>query len=160
MKDEETVKCEHGMDVFEVSPPAPPRPHSHHHNHSPNHANFPLPPPSCSIPSGWLHHALLAGGVVGSSVAVLANDAPHPTNPPTLTTLCTHTNTHLCRPTAASMPGPLWLTFHRGGCPATPSSSHMLLAAGSPAGTHRPPTFALAGTPLNLSHTHKYTHEH
>lgn len=65
MKDEETVKCEHGMDVFEVSPPAPPRPHSHHHNHSPNHANFPLPPPSCSIPSGWLHHALLAGGLSG-----------------------------------------------------------------------------------------------
>lgn len=26
MKDEETVKCEHGMDVFEVSPPAPPTP--------------------------------------------------------------------------------------------------------------------------------------
>lgn len=92
LKDKETMKCEHRRDVFEVTPtsPAPtatttttttttttsaqPLP-------SPYQLPFPIPPSfPPSIPSGWLHHALLARGVVESSVAVLANDAPLPTH--------------------------------------------------------------------------------
>lgn len=85
LKDKETMKCEHRRDVFEVTPtsPAPtttsttttsaqPLP-------NPYQLPFPIPPPSL-YPIWLAPPRSLGRGVVESSVAVLANDAPLPTH--------------------------------------------------------------------------------
>lgn len=70
-----------------------------------------------------------------------------PSHPLTHTLIFAHIHPSLHRPTAALIVGPPWpLTGEK--AQPTPSSSHMLLAAGSPAGTPRPPTFCLAALPL------------
>lgn len=66
LKDKETIKCEHGRDMFEVTPSSPARTTTATSTQPlPDPYQLPSPPPSFSpsIPSGWLHHALLAGGL-------------------------------------------------------------------------------------------------
>ena len=66
LKDKETIKCEHGRDMFEVTPSSPARTTTTTSTQPlPDPYQLPSPPPSFSpsIPSGWLHHALLAGGL-------------------------------------------------------------------------------------------------
>lgn len=85
LKDKETMKCEHRRDVFEVTPTSPAHTTTTTTTTStqplpdPYQLPFPLPPPSFppSLYPIWLAppHSL-GRGVVESSVAVLANDAP------------------------------------------------------------------------------------
>uniref|UniRef100_A0A3B4VF83 Zinc finger and BTB domain containing 4 n=1 Tax=Seriola dumerili TaxID=41447 RepID=A0A3B4VF83_SERDU len=117
------MKCEHGRDVFEVtptspcSPPQPPLPPPL--NHSPTHTNFLSPYLLPSFPPSlypiWLAPLRSLGrGVVESSVAVLANDAPPPPHPPThtLTLIRTHTpsssQTNCCSDSWAPLAAPPW----------------------------------------------------
>lgn len=109
LKDKETMKCEHGRDVFEVTPTPPTTTTTTTTSAQPlpePHTDFPhlLPP---SIPSGWLHHALLDRGVVESSVAVLANDAP-PTHPPTHTPTPSSSQANCCSDSWGPLAAPHW----------------------------------------------------
>lgn len=158
LKDKETMKCEHGRDVFEVTPTPPSSHHHHYHLHSTT-PQLPLPPTSL-YPIWPAPPRSFGRGVVESSVAFLANDAPLPTHAHTHihTSSCEHIHSPLQRPTAAPIAGPLWLPLTGEKAQPTPSSSHMLHAAGSPAGKPRPPTFCVPGTPLNppSQKTHTY----
>lgn len=94
LKDKETIKCEHGRDMFEVTPQLP---RSHYHSHL--HSTTPRPIPASltsslllSLYPIWLAPPRSLGrGVVESSVAAFANDAP----PLPLTPTHTHTHPHI-----------------------------------------------------------------
>ncbi|KAI4808407.1 hypothetical protein KUCAC02_000469 [Chaenocephalus aceratus] len=81
------MKCEHGRDVFEVTPTPPSSHHHHYHLHSTT-PQLPLPPTSL-YPIWPAPPRSFGRGVVESSVAFLANDAPLPTH------AHTHIHTHI-----------------------------------------------------------------